>query len=70
MMARAIDVLGTGKFKKSTIDLVQNTADYILKLQLPSGNLPPFFEYKTSDLIVSFDHGATGAIFLFLAIYN
>ena len=41
-----------------------------MKLQFASGNVPAYFEEKNKDAAVNFAHGAAGAIFFFLEMYN
>lgn len=41
--------------------LITQTLDYLLSLQLPSGNFPSS-EGKNNDDLIHFCHGATGAV--------
>ena len=55
-------------FRKEYNVTMQNTVDKLLDQILPSGNFPAYFDDKT-DKQVSFEQGATGAIFLFTEAY-
>ena len=48
--------------------VVKNTVDVMLKQVLPSGNFPANLNDKT-DKEVTFNHGAPGAVFMFLEAY-
>jgi hypothetical protein len=48
---------------------IQNTVDYLLTKQFPSGNFPSSLENK-HDRLIHWCHGAPGAVFLMLKAYQ
>ena len=69
-MLKAVKILGKSQFAAKIISLLENTGKYYINLILPSGNIPAYYDDKQSDKYVNFEHGATGALFLFSELYN
>jgi hypothetical protein len=57
------------KFDKNIEDDIKITLDYLIKIKFKSGNFPADFG-DTSDKLLHFCHGATGAIPLYLLSYE
>jgi len=45
-MLKAVEIVGTGHFKDHIREALRNTVDFLLKVQLPSGNIPSYVGAK------------------------
>ena len=69
MLMKAISVIEELEEDKELLKVIENSAEYILSQQYPSGNFPTSYGAENEKL-VHFCHGATGSIPFLLSAYK